>query len=106
MEEKAKMEAIRDLWENSPLSASQIALRFETTKGTIIGMAARRGWKSHNPGPRHRREALNSPSIPATTSERLESLHKKMDQILGLDGNGCWSPSGRWVPGKKREPEL
>lgn len=104
------MEAIRDLWENSPFSASQIALRFETTKSTIIGLAARGKWKSFNKsgGQACSATSLDSwdPSQPKTTSERLEALHREMDQLLGLDTSGHWSSSGRWVPGKRKEIEL
>jgi len=103
------MEAIQDLWENTPLTATQIALRFETTKGRIIGLANRHGWRSYNGygGNRGERNLDSWDSAqPRTLIERLTAEHRRMDEQLGLDSSGDWNERGRWVPGKRKEPEL
>ena len=110
---ETEMEAIQDLWENTPLTATQIALRFETTKGRIIGLASRHGWRSYNgpgrpgrnKGPRRNLDSWDS-GQPRTLIDRLTAEHRRMDEQLGLDSSGDWNERGRWVPGKRKEPEL
>jgi len=107
--EANQMKAIQDLWENSPLSAAQIALRFDTTRSTVIGMAWRKGWKPRKTGIqayKPQQLARGDSWDPRPTSERLAEFHRGMDALLGLDNTGHWGESGRWISGKKKEPEL
>lgn len=69
-----KLLVIRSLWENSPLTAVQIAGLFNITRNVVIGYADRRGWVSFRPG---------SPRISKTTfNTRLNELHAKMDMLV------------------------
>lgn len=45
------LDLMRELWEFSPMSASQIGARFRTTKNSVIGQAHRGGWVKR--GERH-----------------------------------------------------
>lgn len=66
---------MRELWENTPLTATQVAKKLEVTPNTVIGYADRRGWVSFNKGC-IRREAKQN------MQQRLDALHVRMDSFL------------------------
>src|SRR5262249_54447842 len=66
---------IRQLWEETPLTAKQIAERFGLTVNTVIGRARRRGWLSFRPG-------FERGPAPKTLHDRLDAIHARMDAVL------------------------
>ena len=79
---------MRHLWEQTPMTAREIAALYGTTRNAVIGRAYRRGWRSYNSnitGPggtvlpaseaRERRPV-------ATTSGRMRALDARMDAVL------------------------
>ena len=64
---------IRDLWENTASSASEIAEKFGTTRNVIVGLAKRRGWNSYNPP---------SEASFRTFDDRIGALHLRLDAVL------------------------
>lgn len=62
-------EQIRQAWEETPATATEIAGQFGLTKNAVIGMAARRQWISDKHPQR-------------TMSQRLDALATMMDAII------------------------
>ncbi len=63
---------LRRLWEGSPLSAREIAVRMGVSKNVVSGLVSRRGWRSYNPARTPWR----------TMDERLDALNAKLDRVL------------------------
>lgn len=66
------LEPMRQLWEETSLSAAQIAEALNVTKSTVIGHAHRRAWKPRKPWA----------SEPTTIHQRLDAHHAKLDKVL------------------------
>ncbi len=81
-EDKAE---IRRLWETTPMYGAQIAQRYGVSKNAIIGLATRGGWVKFLSG-RGRNQFCEylKKTLPyqRTTMDRLDALHKRMDQVL------------------------
>lgn len=73
------LDRMRELWEFSPMSASQIGARLRTTKNTVIGQANRKGWVKR--GERHPKASARRQEA-STIFQRIDALHAKLDAVL------------------------
>ncbi len=69
---KGREDEVRLLWEDSGLSARQIAERMGVSKNVVSGIVSRRGWRTNNP----------QPALWRTMDERLAAIHAKLDRVL------------------------
>jgi hypothetical protein len=70
---------IRRLWEETPMTGVQIAVKYSIGLGVISGLARRGSWVSYNPS--------HSPSAYAlkpvrTIFDRLDEVNARMDAVL------------------------
>ena len=63
------LDAVRQLWEETDLSASEIGRRLGLNKNVVIGMARRCYWFRNAPR-------------PTTLAERMDALHADLDRVL------------------------
>lgn len=100
------MEALRHAWEETPMTAEQIARAFETTRGAVIGLATRRGWKSYNGQGSNGSQLAPGPAWEdRTLDSRLAQLHREMDRAQGREP-GKWGEDGRWTSGPRLVSEA
>ncbi len=69
---RGREDELRRLWEDSSLSARQIAQHMGVSKNVVSGLVSRRGWRTNNPQPAPWR----------TMDERLAAIHAKLDRVL------------------------
>lgn len=73
------LDRMRECWEHSPMSASQIGTRFRTNKNVVIGLAHRNGWEKH--GKRHPKASARAKE-PSTVFTRCDALHAALEAVL------------------------
>jgi hypothetical protein len=73
------LDRMKELWENSPMSASQIGARYRTTKNSVIGQANRNGWQKR--GERHPKASAR-PQPASTVFTRCDAWNAFMDRVL------------------------
>lgn len=73
------LDRMRELWEFSPMSASQIGAEMGVTKNTVIGHVYRKGWRKF--GQRHPK--ANARALPTTTVfTRCDALEAALNAVL------------------------
>lgn len=73
--EDAETAEMQRLWEETPLTAVEIAAQFGITRNALIGMASRRGWVSSTVWTGGREK-------PETVFDRMSRLERRMDEVL------------------------
>ena len=73
------LDRMRELWEFSPMTASQIGARLRTTRNTVIGLAHRNGWEKH--GKRHPKASARAKE-PSTVFTRCDALDAALEAVL------------------------
>lgn len=70
-----QIDFMASLWRAAPLTAREIAALLGVTKNVVIGHAHRRDWGL--------RRAARAKMAKTTLNERLDALHRRMDELCG-----------------------